>query len=207
MSPLHLSPVVLSGHGVRLEPVSEPLLPSITRVALSEPSIWTYIPYPMRSASEVGRALALGLELQARGEALPLVTRVEHTGEIVGGTSLRLVDRALPSVEIGGTWLVPAWQRTHVNTAAKLLQLEHCFEQLGCVRVELKTDIDNARSREAISRLGATQEGILRQHRRRADGNLSDSVLFSLLSREWPAARQRLLARLTRRAEERVARG
>ncbi len=205
-SPVLLSPITLSGHGVRLEPLSEPLLAEVTRVALSAPSIWKYIPYPMRDPSEVGRTLALGLALLGRGEALPLVTRLEHTGEIVGGTSLRLLERGLPAVEIGGTWLVPAWQRTHVNSAAKLLQLGYCFEQLGCVRVELKTDIGNERSRAAISRLGARQEGILRQHRRRADGSLSDTVLFSLLRGEWPAVRERLSARLTQRAEARGAR-
>ncbi|MEY2932452.1 MAG: hypothetical protein RL033_3201 [Pseudomonadota bacterium] len=195
---MQLTPQTLSGHGIRLEPLSEPLLAEVTRQALSAPQIWTYIPYPMRDSSDVARTLALALALQERGEALPLVTRLEHTGEIVGGTSLRLVDRGLPSVEIGGTWIVPAWQRTRVNTAAKLLQLSHCFEQLGCARVELKTDIDNARSRAAILRLGASQEGILRQHRRRADGSLSDSVLFSILPREWPALRERLAARLAR---------
>jgi RimJ/RimL family protein N-acetyltransferase len=195
---MQLTPQTLSGHGLRLEPLSEPLLAEVTRLALSAPQIWTYIPYPMRDSSDVARTLALALALQERGEALPLVTRLEHTGEIVGGTSLRLVDRGLPSLEIGGTWIVPAWQRTRVNTAAKLLQLGHCFEQLGCARVELKTDIDNTRSRAAILRLGASQEGILRQHRRRADGSLSDSVLFSILPREWPALRERLSARLAR---------
>lgn len=195
---MQLTPQILSGHGIRLEPLSESLLQEVTRVALSAPQIWTYIPYPMRDANDVARTLAMALALQGHGEALPLVTRLEHTGQIVGGTSLRLVDRGLPSVEIGGTWLVPDWQRSHVNTAAKLLQLAHCFEQLGCARVELKTDIDNARSRAAILRLGASQEGILRQHRRRADGSLSDSVLFSILPREWPALRERLAARLAR---------
>jgi len=195
---MQLSPVTLTGHGIRLEPLSEPLLAEVTRTALSAPEIWTYIPYPMRTASDVGHALARGLTLLAQGEALPLVTRLERTGEIVGGTTLRLGDRGLPSVEIGGTWIVPAHQRSHVNTAAKLLQLGHCFEQLGCVRVELKTDIGNARSRAAIARLGATEEGVLRQHRRRADGSLSDSVLFSLLPQEWPGVRARLQARLDR---------
>jgi RimJ/RimL family protein N-acetyltransferase len=109
MNPLHLTPASLSGHGIRLEPLTEALLEPVTRAALSAPAIWTYIPYPMRDASEVGRALGLALALQARGEALPLVTRLQPTGEIVGGTSLRLVDRGLPSVEIGGTWLLPAW--------------------------------------------------------------------------------------------------
>jgi len=118
------------------------------------------------------------------------------TGEIAGGTSIRVVDRALPSVEIGGTWILPAWQRTRVNTEAKLLMLGRCFESLGCERVELKTDIRNTRSQAAIARLGATREGVLRAHMRRADGSLRDSVLFSITAPEWPALRERLQARL-----------
>ena len=104
----------------------------------------------------------------------------------------------MPSVEIGGTWIVPRHQRTAVNSEAKLLQLTHCFDVLGCARVELKTDIRNERSRAAILRLGATQEGILRSHMRRADGSLRDSVLFSIVAGEWPSVRDRLQRALSR---------
>jgi RimJ/RimL family protein N-acetyltransferase len=195
---MHLTPSTLDGRAVRLEPLSPVDLPELTRVALSVPEVWTHIPYPMRTTDDVARTLSHLLELSRRAEVLPFATRLRATGELVGGTSLRVVDSALPSIEIGGTWIVPAWQRTHVNTEAKLLQLRHCFERLGCARVELKTDVRNTRSRAAILRLGALEEGVLRSHMRRADGSLRDSCLFSILATEWPVVQTRLEARLVR---------
>ena len=193
---MELSPVSLSGHAVSLEPLCPEHLAAVTAAALSAPEVWTHIPYAMRDAAEVENVLAQALELQARGAAITFVTRVAATGEVAGGTSVRWVDPRVPSVEIGGTWVLPAWQRTRVNTECKLLQLELCFERLGCARVELKTDIRNTRSQAAIARLGATREGVLRAHMRRADGSLRDSVLFSIVNGEWPAVRERLRARL-----------
>ena len=128
------------------------------------------------------------------------LTRLRDSGKIVGGSSILLIDPELPTVEIGFTWILPEWQRTHVNTEAKLVQLTHCFESLGSGRVELKTDIRNQRSRAAIARIGATEEGVLRAHRRRLDGSLRDSVLFSILASEWPVVRDALRARLDRSA-------
>jgi RimJ/RimL family protein N-acetyltransferase len=191
-----LTPAPLTGPAVLLEPLAPGHRAAVIAAALSAPEIWAHIPYPMRDASQVERALSHALGLQARGDAVTFVTRLAATGEIAGGTSIRVVDRALPSVEIGGTWLLPAWQRTRVNTEAKLLMLGHCFEGLCCERVELKTDIRNSRSQAAIARLGASREGVLRAHMRRTDGSLRDSVLFSIIAPEWPALRERLRARL-----------
>jgi N-acetyltransferase len=101
-------------------------------------------------------------------------------------------------VEIGWTWLAPAWQRTAINTEAKLLMLRHAFETLGCIRVELKTDALNERSRAAIRRLGATEEGTLRQHTITSTGRMRDTVYYSILASEWPETRQRLEAALER---------
>jgi RimJ/RimL family protein N-acetyltransferase len=109
---------------------------------------------------------------------------------------IRAVDPSTPSVEIGGTWLVPAWQRSRVNTEAKLLQLTHCFETLGVARVEFKTDSCNARSRVAIARLGATEEGTFRCHIRRHDGTLRDSVFFSITMGEWARVKAGLIQKL-----------
>lgn len=193
---MKLAPVTLTGHAVLLEPLCREHLARVTAAALSAPEVWTHIPYAMRDAADVERVLAEALELQARGGGITFVTRLAATGEVAGGTSVRLVDPRVPSVEIGGTWVLPAWQRTRVNTECKLMQLELCFERLGCARVELKTDIRNTRSRAAIARLGATREGVLRAHMRRADGTLRDSVLFSIVESEWPPLRARLTARL-----------
>jgi N-acetyltransferase len=193
---MHLTPCTLRGAAVWLEPLSAERLPELTRAALSAPEVWAFIPYRMRDAADVEKVLGHSLELQRRGEAIAFATRLAATAELVGGTSIRLVDGSVPSVEIGGTWILPRWQRTHVNTEAKLLQLTHGFEQLGCQRVELKTDIRNLRSQAAIQRIGASREGVLRSHMRRADGSLRDSALFSIIASEWPAIKERLRARV-----------
>ncbi|WP_437894341.1 GNAT family N-acetyltransferase [Sorangium sp. So ce124] len=193
---MHLTPSALRGEAVVLQPLSEDQLPEIKRAALSAPDVWRFIPYSMRDAADVEKVIRLALAMQSRGEAISFGTRLASTGELIGGTSIRCVDAALPSVEVGGTWIVPAWQRTRVNTEAKLLQLTHGFEQLGCQRIELKTDVRNLRSQAAIQRIGGTREGVLRSHMRRADGSLRDSVLFSILASEWAVVKERLLARL-----------
>jgi RimJ/RimL family protein N-acetyltransferase len=195
---MHLTPQTLSGVIVSLQPLSEEQLPELTAVALAAPEVWTHIVFPMRDAHEIAMTIRHGLSQQRSGLAVLFGTRLVQTGELIGGTSLRLVDPSVPSVEIGGTWILPRWQRTRVNTEAKLLQLTHCFEALGCQRVELKTDVRNVRSQAAIARIGASREGVLRAHVRRVDGTLRDSVSFSMLASEWPERRQALEARLAR---------
>ena len=197
-----LTATELIGARVCLEPISAEILPELTRVALSVPEVWTHFAIPMRNDSEIERTVTHALERQRAGEWAVFATRLAGARELIGGTSVRVVDRAVPSVEIGGTWIVPRWQRTAVNTEAKLLQLTHCFEQLGCQRVELKTDVRNLRSQAAIARIGASREGVLRAHMRRPDGSLRDSVLFSMLASEWPEHRERLRARLARGESE-----
>jgi len=195
---MQLEPRVLGGEVVRLEPLGEPVLEELARVALNAPSVWTHIALPMRDAAEVARTLAHALARQHAGETLTFVTRLMRTGELVGSTSIFRLDPNVPSAEIGATWLVPRWQRTAVNSEAKLLMLGFCFERLGCQRVELKTDVRNTQSQAAIARLGAQREGVLRGHMRRVDGSLRDSVLFSMLASEWPERRAELRARLAR---------
>lgn len=160
--------------------------------ALAHPQLWTHIPYPMRSADDVHRAVSRALLGADRGLLLPLVTRLRATGELVGSSTFFLMGPLVPSVEIGATWVVPRYQRSRVNTEAKRLMLGHAFDTLGCARVELKTDERNARSRAAIRRLGAHEEGTYRNHMRRADGSLRASVYFSITVEEWPAVRARL---------------
>ncbi|HKU42253.1 MAG TPA: GNAT family protein [Polyangiales bacterium] len=188
----------LEGPSLRLTPVSRECLPELTEAMLSAPHIWEHIPYAMQTPADIRAVVEHWCKRHERGDALSCATRLRESGRIVGGSSIVLIDPQLPTVEIGFTWILPAWQRTHVNTEAKLVQLTHCFDVLGCGRVELKTDIRNLRSRAAIARIGGTQEGILRAHRRRPDGSLRDSVLFSILASEWPAVRERLTSKLVR---------
>jgi RimJ/RimL family protein N-acetyltransferase len=191
---MNLTPIPLEGTIVSLIPIAPELFPRLIEAALSAPEVWTHVPYAMRNASDVAQALDRAIALQNRGEAITFATCL-GSGEVAGGTSLRVVDHHLPSVEIGATWVLPRWQRTAVNTEAKLLQLQYCFEQLECQRVELKTDIRNERSQRAIARIGARREGVLRAHMRRLDGTLRDSVLFSIVHGEWPDVKEQLRVR------------
>lgn len=193
---MHLDSPTLTGQTVSLSPLNPECLPELTRAALCAPEIWQHIPYRVQTEADVVALLRGALEEHAAGTRTAFATRLRASSELIGGTSFFLTNKTVPTVEIGATWIVPAWQRSAVNTEAKLLQLAHCFEVLACQRVELKTDIRNLRSRAAIARLGAREEGVLRSHMRRADGSLRDTVMFSIISAEWPEVRDRLSQRL-----------
>lgn len=196
---MKIDPVVLEGPTLRLEPLTSALLLALTEAALSAPEIWEHIPYRVKTAADVAGLVDFAVAAAAAGSAVAFATRRREDGEVVGSTTLFLTAPAVPTVEIGATWIVPRWQRTHVNTEAKRVLLSHCFDVLGCARVELKTDVRNLRSRAAIRRIGATEEGTLRNHMRRADGSLRDSVYFSIVAAEWPEVRRRLDAWLAPR--------
>lgn len=195
-----MSPLILEGRHVRLEPLSpahaHPLV-----AAASDGELWktnvTIIPDSAGITSYIEAALA-GLSL---GKELPFVIIDKSSNEVVGATrfyEIRPSDRA---VAIGYTWLAKSAQRTPINTEAKLLLLTHAFETWRCVRVELITDLLNEQSRAAILRLGAKQEGILRQHLILPSGRIRDSVVFSIIDSEWPEVKGRLAARLQKRTE------
>lgn len=199
---MKLEPVVLEGARVRLVPMTRDHVGGLHDAGRYE-VIWRWNPSGpamTREAMEdyVGRALAQ----QAAGHGLPFVTTLAESGEIVGSTRFFTHEPEQPRIEIGYTWITPRWQRTFVNTEAKYLMLRHAFHAWGCARVELRTDALNAKSRAAIVRLGATEEGILRHHVRCHDGRLRDSAMFGLLASEWPAVRTRLEQQL---AAERTA--
>lgn len=198
---MRLDTPTLIGQTIRLTPLTPECLPELTRAALCAPEIWQHIPYRVQTEADVVALLRGSLEEHAAGTRTPFATRLGSSGELIGGSSFFLTNKTVPTVEIGATWIVPAWQRSAVNTEAKLLQLGHCFEVLGCQRVELKTDIRNLRSRAAIARLGAREEGVLRSHMRRADGSLRDTVMFSIIAAEWPEVRDRLTQRLRRASD------
>lgn len=184
----------LRGTHVVLEPLSAAHADGLRAVVADGvlPALWyTNVP----AAAAVDAWIADALAMQARGEALCFAVR-DGGGRIVGSTRFYDLDAAVPRLMIGYTWYAPSVQRTGLNTEAKRLLLAHAFDVLGCLSVGLETSSHNTASRAAITRLGARQDGILRNHRRHADGSPRDTVVFSILDAEWPAVRDRLDARL-----------
>lgn len=192
---MNLAPVTLEGGVVRLEPLSLHHLDPLCAVGL-DPSLWTHTTSRVASPAEMRRYVEAALAEQAAGTALPFATVLRESDVVVGSTRFGSIAPEHRRVEIGWTWIAPPWQRTAVNTEAKLLMLRHAFETWGCRRVELKTNARNARSRAAMLRIGAREEGTLRKHMINADGSARDSVYFSVVDDEWPAVRERLEAML-----------
>ena len=190
-------PITLEGRVVRLEPLRTehaPLLWDAAKDALDD--LFRWIPYRMRTLEDFQTGIDRILAEQARGQSVAFTTLEKSSGRVIGSTRFMNMDLANRRVEIGSTWIAPPWQRTAVNTEAKYLMLRHAFEQWGCFRVELKTDSFNQKSRAAILRLGAKEEGTLRQHMVTWDGRRRDSVYFSILDSEWPEVKARLEEKL-----------
>jgi RimJ/RimL family protein N-acetyltransferase len=192
---MNVVPVVLEGRHVRLEPLSEAHHADLAAVGLDE-ELWRWIPTPVRTPEEMCAYIATALEEQARGVSLPFALIEKAGGRAIGSTRYGNIDRAHHRVEIGWTWVAPPWQRTGVNTEAKYLLLRHAFETLGCIRVELKTDSLNERSRNAILRVGASEEGTFRNHMITSSGRLRHTVYFSILDSEWPGVKSGLQSRM-----------
>jgi N-acetyltransferase len=194
---LILQQVTLEGRHVRLEPLAQTHHPDLCAIGL-DPELWALIPYRVITPEDMAAYIQTALDAQAAGSALPFATVHRASGQVVGSTRYLNIDRANRRVEIGATWIGGPWRRTAVNTEAKYLMLRHAFETLGCIRVELKTDALNLRSRKAILRIGAKEEGTLRQHMITWSGRLRDSVYFSILDSEWPRVKQDLEQKLSR---------
>jgi N-acetyltransferase len=192
-----IEPITLEGAHVRLEPLAEAHHAALSEVGL-HPELWRWIPYRVTTAGEMRAYVKSALDAQSAGTALPFATVERSAGRVVGSTRYMNIDGPNRRVEIGATWIAPRWQRTAINTEAKYLMLRHAFESLGCIRVELKTDALNEKSRNAILRIGAKEEGTLRQHMVTWTGRLRDTVYFSILDFEWPRVKAALEARLTR---------
>jgi RimJ/RimL family protein N-acetyltransferase len=195
-----LQPVVLEGDFVRLEPMKLSHHAGLSAVGL-DPEIWRYTLALVKTPDDMRSYMDSALQLQEAGTTLPFVTIERSSGRIVGSTRFGSYDPANRRIEIGWTWIAPAWQRTAINTEAKYLMLCHAFESLHCVRVELKTDVLNTRSRNAMLRIGAREEGILRKHSLVWDGRYRDSIYYSILDEEWPQVKQQLKSMLTRRPD------
>lgn len=193
----HWTPVVLEGEGVRLEPMRPGHADGLAR-ACADGRLWelwfTGVPRPEAMAAHIDAFLLK----QARGEAVPMVVVRRDDGQVLGQTSFCNIDPETPRAEIGYTWYAASAQRSAVNSEAKLLMLSHAFETRGCVAVEFRTHWFNQRSRAAIARLGAKQDGVLRNHQRLPDGSFRDTVVFSIIESEWPAVKRNLMHRLGR---------
>jgi len=186
-----VSPVTLEGRYVRLEPLAKAHLAGLAEVGLDE-ELWRWIPTQVRTMEEMAEYIETALGEQERGVSLPFAIIEKAAGRAIGSTRYGNIDRTHHRVEIGWTWVARTWQRTAMNTEAKYLLLRHAFETLGCMRVELKTDSLNERSRAAILRLGAREEGIFRNHMITASGRIRHTVYFSIIDSEWPAVKARL---------------
>jgi len=190
-------PLTLEGSVVRLEPIRTEHAQLFLEIAKHDAEeIFRWIPYSMRTAEDFQKLIDRVFAEQERGESVVFATVDRKSGKTVGSTRFMNIDRANRRVEIGSTWIIPAFQRTAVNTEAKYLMLRHAFEIWGCIRVELKTDALNEKSRNAILRIGAKEEGTLRRHVITWTGRVRDSVYFSILDHEWPGVKTKLEARL-----------
>ena len=192
-----IEPVTLRGRFATLSPLTREDSPALAQAA-ADGELWhlwyTYIAPPDRMADYVGAAL----DMRERLEAMPFVVRDNGSAEIVGCTRMFNVDSANRRLEIGHTWYARRAQRTPINTECKLLLLTHAFEVLRCIAVEFRTHWFNHASRAAIARLGAKQDGVLRNHQLMPDGSRRDTVVFSVIDGEWPAVKQHLTSRLER---------
>lgn len=188
----------LRGQHVTLQPLQQGHVDGL-RAALEGSGLdrlwYTQVPAPAQAGAYVQAAL----QAQAEGRVLPFVIR-DAAGDIVGSTRFYDLDAAVPRLSLGYTWYAPRAQRTGANTEAKLLLLQHAFEVMGCISVVLETSWFNTTSRTAIARLGAKQDGVLRNHKRHADGTPRDTVIFSIIDAEWQGVKRHLQYRLDRHA-------
>ncbi|MEP7286868.1 MAG: GNAT family protein [Chloroflexota bacterium] len=194
---MNVEPITLEGRYVRLEPLSLSHHAQLCEVGLDD-ELWRWVPTVVKTEDDVRKFIEKALSLRDEGSALPFATIERSSGRAIGSTRYLNIDRANRRVEIGSTWVGTNWQRTPINTEAKYLMLCHAFEQLSCIRVELKTDALNEKSRNAILRLGAKQEGIFRNHMVMPGGRIRDSVYFSIIDSEWPTIKANLENKLTR---------
>ncbi len=191
-----VTPVTLTGTYVRLEPLSEAHVPGLAEIGAGQP-FWDFMVYgKIETAADM---LGWVRDLQSRAEKgtdLPFAVIHLASGRVAGATRYLNIMPKDRGLEIGGTWYGLEFQRTMVNTECKYLLLKHAFETLGCIRVQLKTDLRNERSQKAIERLGAVKEGILRNHMILPDGRIRDSVFYSIIDSEWSEIKKRLEEKL-----------
>jgi RimJ/RimL family protein N-acetyltransferase len=185
----------LPGERVRLEPLGPEHAAGLFEAG-SDPAIWTWL--AVRQPADVEGMREIIVKALSDDSRLAWAQVDAATGDVAGTTSFYQIDTTHRNLAIGHTWIGTQWQRTPLNSEAKLLMLRHAFEELGAHRVALETDIRNEASQRANERLGAQREGVLRAHRIRPDGTLRDTVVYSVIVQEWPAVKERLVDRLSR---------
>jgi RimJ/RimL family protein N-acetyltransferase len=189
---MEVKPIILQGKHVRLEPMTEAHIPALAEIGVGQP-FWDFMVYGRMETVDDMRGWVQDILSRAeKGTDLPFVAIHLASGRVAGATRYMNIMPNDRGLEIGGTWYGPEFQRTVVNTECKYLLLSHAFETLGCIRVQLKTDLRNERSQKAIERLGAVKEGVLRNHMILPDGHLRHSVFYSILDTEWPGVKERL---------------
>lgn len=187
-----ISPVILNGKYVRLEPMTEDHIPGLAEIGVGQ-TFWDFMLYGRMDSVEDMRNWVRDILSRAQnGTDLPFIAIHLASGKVAGATRYLNIMPKDRGLEIGGTWYGIEYQRTPVNTECKYLLLTHAFERLGCIRVQLKTDLRNVRSQRAIERIGAKREGILRNHMILPSGQFRDSVFYSILDSEWPEVKKRL---------------
>jgi RimJ/RimL family protein N-acetyltransferase len=186
-----LEPYILQGHYVRLEPLKHGHHAALCEVGLEE-ELWRWTPQQIRTEEDMLGYIDAALAAQAKELEAPFATIDRASGSVVGSTRFMNIELKHRRLEIGSTWIAPAWQRTAINTEAKYLMLRHAFEHLHCLRVEFKTDVLNQKSRDAILRIGAKQEGVFRNHIVTASGRIRDTIWFSVIDSEWPDVKRSL---------------
>jgi RimJ/RimL family protein N-acetyltransferase len=195
---MKIEPVVLEGARVRLEPLALEHHAPLCAVGL-DAELWRWTTTHVSTPDEMRRYVETALQEQREGKSLPFATIDKLSSRVVGCTRFGNIDIVNRHVEIGWTWIGREFQRTHVNTEAKYLMLSYAFEKLGCIRVSLKTDALNEKSRRAILRIGAKEEGTLRNHIITSSGRIRDTVYFSIIDREWEQVKRDLEAKLFNR--------
>lgn len=184
--------IVLENAKVRMEPLTLEHLPALNEIGLHE-ELWRWTNAICTTEAALRDYIEEALRAREQGTVVPFATFDKVSGRVVGSSRFGNIDSHNRRVEIGWTWVTPSAQRTHVNSAAKLLMLGYAFEELGCIRVELKTDALNTKSRNAMLRLGCREEGTFRSHMITDAGRIRDTVYFSIIEEEWPPIRERLV--------------
>ncbi len=189
---MEVKPIILKGKYVLLEPMMETHVPALAEIGVGQP-FWDFMVYGRMETADDMRKWVQDIQTRAgRGSDVPFVAIHIDSGRVAGASRYMNIMPNDRGLEIGGTWYGPDYQRTVVNTECKYLLLQHAFEKLGCIRVQLKTDLRNERSQKAIERIGAVKEGVLRNHMILPDGYHRHSVYYSILDTEWTDVKKRL---------------
>lgn len=192
---MKVEPIMLEGKFIRLEPLRKEHAAKLFEIG-SNKEIWRWTTTNIENFGDMQKYVETAFTESEQGISLPFVIIDKKSKEIVGSSRFGFISKENRSAEIGWTWIDPQWQRTYVNTEAKLLMLTHAFETWKCVRIEIITDVKNEKSRNAILRLGAKQEGILRNHLIIDTGRIRDSVIFSIIDSEWQEVKEHLEKKL-----------